>query len=43
MNICNSEYWYIDRSVGDKVSRGNNYGVDSDVYYEGGSCYSERV
>ena len=31
MNIGNSLYWYLDRSVGDKVGRGNSGGVDSDV------------
>ena len=42
MKIVNSVYWYVDWSVGSKFGRIDNGGVDSDVYVEVGSGYSEE-
>ena len=43
MNIGNIVDWDFDKSVGDKVGRVNNIGVDSDVDDEVGSGDCEEV
>ena len=43
MNIFNSVDWYVDGSVGAKVDRGNNGGVDIAVDDEVGSGDGEGV
>ena len=43
MNIGNSLYWYVNISVSDKVGRGNNGGVDSDVSAEFRSEYGKII
>ena len=43
MNIVNIIYWDFDRSVWDKVGRGNNGGVDSDVSAEFRSEYGKII
>ena len=43
MKICNSLYWYVDRSVGDKVGGGNYYRIDIDIDVEYRSGNGEWV
>ena len=43
MNINDSVYWDVDRSVGAKVGRENNYRIESGVGDEVGSDYGEGV
>ena len=43
MNIDDSVDWHVDISIGDKVGRSNNDGVDSDFGDEVGIGYVEGV
>ena len=43
MNICNSVDWDVDRSVGAKVGRVNNGGIESDIDAKSGSSNGEGV